>query len=280
MLTIRSRVTTSSFHPLTWWLWAVLLATTLLLANTRAISVAIVTSTLVLALSMQRQTAGFYTFRCALRFAVIAFCFRMFIAIFIGVPMPGRTIFTLPQLQLPDFLVGIRIGGPVTTQRLLSGFDEAVLLVALILIFATANALSNPHSLLRILPQRFYGLGLAGVISTSVAPQAARGIERVRSARRLRGQSSHGIRSWRGVALPVLEDSLERSIDLAAGLESRGYGYFPRPTRYRPETWKFRDTLAISGGLYGLVIVIASPSSMIVAPILVALFVLTPVFSS
>ena len=280
MLTIRSRVTTSSFHPLTWWLWAVLLATTLLLANTRAISVAIVTSTLVLALSMQRQTAGFYTFRCALRFAVIAFCFRMFIAIFIGVPMPGRNIFTLPQLQLPDFLVGIRIGGPVTTQRLLSGFDEAVLLVALILIFATANALSNPHSLLRILPQRFYGLGLAGVISTSVAPQAARGIERVRSARRLRGQSSHGIRSWRGVALPVLEDSLERSIDLAAGLESRGYGYFPRPTRYRPETWKFRDTLAISGGLYGLVIVIASPSSMIVAPILVALFVLTPVFSS
>lgn len=280
MLTIRSRVTTSSFHPLTWWLWAVLLATTLLLANTRAISVAIVTSTLILALSMQRQTAGFYTFRWALRFAVIAFCFRMFIAIFIGVPMPGRTIFTLPQLQLPDFLVGIRIGGPVTTQRLLSGFDEAVLLVALILIFATANALSNPNSLLRILPQRFYGLGLAGVISTSVAPQAARGIERVRSARRLRGQSSHGIRSWRGVALPVLEDSLERSIDLAAGLESRGYGYFPRPTRYRPEMWKFRDTLAISGGLYGLVIVIASPSSMIVAPILVALFVLTPVFSS
>jgi len=144
MLTIRSRVTTSSFHPLTWWLWAVLLATTLLLANTRAISVAIVTSTLVLALSMQRQTAGFHTFRWALRFAVIAFCFRMFIAIFIGVPMPGRTIFTLPQLQLPDFLVGIRIGGQVTTQRLLSGFDEAVLLVALILIFATANALSNP----------------------------------------------------------------------------------------------------------------------------------------
>ena len=280
MLTIRSRVTTSSFHPLTWWLWAVLIATTLLLANTRAISVAIVTSTLILALSMQRQTAGFYTFRWALRFAVIAFCFRMFIAIFIGVPMPGRTIFTLPQLQLPDFLVGIRIGGPVTTQRLLSGFDEAVLLVALILIFATANALSNPNSLLRILPQRFYGLGLAGVISTSVAPQAARGIERVRSARRLRGQSSHGIRSWRGVALPVLEDSLERSIDLAAGLESRGYGYFPRPTRYRPEMWKFRDTLAISGGLYGLVIVIASPSSMFVAPILVALFVLTPVFSS
>ena len=280
MLKIRRRVITSSFHPLTWWLWAVLLATTLLAANTRAVSIAIVTSTLILAFSMQRYTAGFHTFHLALRFAIIAFCFRMFIAIMIGVPMPGRTIFTLPQLHLPDFLVGIRIGGPVTTQRLFSGFDEAVLLVALILLFATANSMSNPHGLLRILPKRFYGFGLAGVISTSVVPQAVRGIERVRRARRLRGQSSHGMRSWRGVALPVLEDSLERSIDLAAGLESRGYGYFPRPTRYRPDRWKFRDTLAISGGLYCLVIVIASSGSLIVAPILVALFVLTPVFSS
>jgi energy-coupling factor transport system permease protein len=280
MQKIRSQEASSSFHPLTWWLWAVLLAATLLLANTRAISTAIVISTLVLAFLMQRQVHWFHTFRWTLRFAVIAFCFRIFIAIMIGVPMPGKTMFTLPQLQLPDFFVGIRIGGPVTTQRLLSGFDEAILLVALILLFATANALSNPHSLLRILPKRFYGLGLAGVISTSVAPQAVRGIERVRSARRLRGQSSHGIRSWRGVALPVLEDSLERSIDLAATLESRGYGYFPRPTRYRPDTWKFRDTLAISGALYCFLFVIASSSSWIYAPILVAIFLLTPVFSS
>lgn len=203
----------------------------------------------------------------------------MLIAILIGVPMPGRTLFTIPQVQLPEMFVGIRVGGPVTSQRLLSGFDEAILLVALILIFATANALSNPHSLLRILPRRFYGVGLASVISSSVAPQAARGIERVRNARRLRGQNSRGITSWRGIALPVLEDSLERSIELAASLESRGYGYFPSPTRYRPEIWKIRDTLAISGALYSLILIISSNSSSLLVSIIVAIFVLTPVFA-
>lgn len=204
----------------------------------------------------------------------------MVIAILIGVPMPGRTIFSLPEIYLPELFVGIRLGGPVTTQRLLSGFDEAILLVALILLFAAANALSNPHSLLRILPKRFYGIGLATVMSSSVAPQAARGIERVRNARRLRGQNSRGLSSWRGVALPVLEDSLERSIDLAASLESRGYGYFPRPTKYRPEIWRVRDTLAISGAAYSLLISIALSNTGLLVPIIIGIFSLSPVFAS
>ena len=204
----------------------------------------------------------------------------MLIALLIGVPMPGRTLFVLPQITLPELFVGIRVGGPVTTQRLLSGFDEAILLVSLILLFATANALSNPHSLLRVLPRRFYGIGLASVISSSVAPQAASGIERVRKARRLRGQKSSGLRSWRGIALPVLEDSLERSIDLAASLESRGYGYFPNPTRYRPELWKMKDTLAISGAAYSLVLITITSSTGLLIPLLVSLFALTPVFVS
>lgn len=263
-----------------WWLWAALLCAALLLADSHWISIALVVSTLLVTQALRSTSPWSRTFDWALRLACIAFCFRMMIAILIGVPMPGEILFTIPQMQLPDLFVGIRIGGPITSQRLLSGFDEAILLVALILLFATANALSNPHSLLRVLPKKFYGIGLASVISSSVAPQAARGIERVRNARRLRGQNSRGLRSWRGIALPILEDSLERSIDLAASLESRGYGYFPRPTRYRPEMWKFRDTLAISGAVYSLILTASWSSSSLFIPLLVALFVLTPVFAS
>lgn len=277
---LRSRTTTSSFHPLTWWLWAALLCTALLIADSRWISIALVFSTIVVAQALRSTSPWSQTFDWALRLASIAFLIRMVIAILIGVPMPGQILFTIPQVQLPELFVGIRVGGPVTSQRLLSAFDEAVLLVALILLFATANALSNPHSLLRILPRRFYGVGLASVISSSVAPQAARGIERVRNARRLRGQNSRGLKSWRGVALPVLEDSLERSIDLAASLESRGYGYFPRPTRYRPEKWKLRDTLAVSGAAYSLIVLATFSSSNLLIHVIVALCVLTPVFAS
>lgn len=199
------------------------------------------------------------SFTWVARLAIFVFIFRMLIGILIGVPMPGSILFTLPQVQLPDFLVGIRLGGPVTNQRLASVFEESALLVALIFLFATANALSNPHSLLRVLPRRFYGVGLAGVIATSIAPQTAKSINRVRSAKRLRGQKTTTLRSWRGIAMPVLEDSLERSIDLAASLESRGYGYFNKPSRYRPESWNLRNTLGISGILYCLATLLILP---------------------
>lgn len=209
--------------------------------------------------------------------ALLVFTFRMLIGILIGVPMPGSVLFTLPQIQLPEFLVGIRLGGPVTNQRLFSVFQESALLVALIFLFAAANALSNPHSLLRVLPRRFYGVGLAGVIATSIAPQTVKSIVRVRNAKRFRGQKTTNLRSWRGIAMPVLEDSLERSIDLAASLESRGYGYFSKPTRYRPERWTLRNTLGISGILYCMVALLIFPDfSYSYYAILLFLLSLTP----
>jgi energy-coupling factor transport system permease protein len=229
----------------------------------------------------RNSTYWFQTFHWALRFAAIAFLFRMAIGFLIGVPMPGTVILTLPQIQLPEIFVGIRVGGVVTSQRLLTAFDEALLLVALILVFASANALSNPHNLLRVLPKRFYGIGLASVIASSVAPQTARSITRVRSAKRLRGQPSEGLQSWRKIALPVLEDSLERSIDLAASLESRGYGYFKNPTRYRPERWGARESLALSGPIYALLaIALLNISSPIIFSLILFICISTPVLIS
>ena len=270
-----------SFHPLFWWFWAVLMSTLLFIIDQPLLSFGFIVISIALVWFFRSGSYWYKTFAWAVRFAAIAFFIRMAIGFLIGVPMPGRTLFTIPQVNLPDFLVGIRVGGPVTSQRLLSTLEEALTLSALILIFAAANSLSNPHSLLRVLPKRFYGIGLASVIASSVAPQTARSILRVRNAKRLRGQQSSGIRSWRNVAMPVLEDSLERSIDLAASLESRGYGYFKNPTRYRPEKWQRRDLLALSGPGYGLIVALAIPSlSPIIVGLLIPLFALTPVFAS
>ena len=277
---VSPRATTPTFHPLVWWLWATFLATSALLARSSLVSLLLIAATLLIHALLSSTTTWSRTFHWALRLALFAFTIRMLVAILLGVPMPGRTLFTLPHIQLPEFFVGIRLGGPVTSQRLASAFDEGVLFVALILIFATANSLSNPHGLLRILPKRFYGLGVAGVIASSVAPQTARSIERVRSARRLRGHRTGALRSWRGIALPVLEESLERSINLAASLESRGYGYFPKPTRYRPEKWKLRDYLAVSGPLY-ILFAIATTANVGLSLLGIVVFgALTPVMAS
>jgi energy-coupling factor transporter transmembrane protein EcfT len=266
------------FHPLFWWVWAVLTSGVVLVLDKTEISLAAIGSCLLMASRFKNSTYWRSSFKWILRLALIAFAFRMLIGFTIGVPMPGQVIFTLPQIQLPELLVGIRLGGPVTEQRLLLTLNEAALLAALILIFALANSLSNPHSLLKVLPRRFYGIGLASVIATSVAPQAARSISRVRTAKRLRGQSGSGLQSWKRIALPVLEDSLERSIDLAASLESRGYGYFPNTTRYRAQSWQLRDSLGVSGPAYLLIAIFIAGS---ISPWLIsALFLfltLTPV---
>ena len=270
-----------SFHPLFWWLWALTLLAILLVSNSKLTSISISMAAVALVLLKRSNTYWNKSFRWSLRLAALAFTLRMAIGVIIGVPMPGQVLFTIPSIKLPDLFVGIRLGGDVTSQRLSTAFGEATLLVALILIFAAASALSNPHELLRVLPRKYYGIGLATVIASSVAPQSARSIERVRAARRLRGESSTGIVSSRKVAIPVLEESLERSIDLAASLESRGYGYFPNPSRYRPHNWRSRETVALAAPIYALIFLFLVPaaSSALLAG-LVVIAVITPGFIS
>ena len=49
-------------------------------------------------------------------------------------------------------------------------------------------------------------------------------IAAVRQARRLRGIPTKGLRGLRGVAVPVLEGALDRSLQLATSMDARGYG--------------------------------------------------------
>lgn len=275
-----SQIRCNQFHPLMWWIWASALAFVVLFSNDKLVSSGAILATVLMVRLFPSDSYWYSTFRWALRLACIAFTIRMLIGFVIGVPMPGKTLFKLPEISLPEFLVGVRLGGPVTTSRLDSALQEALLLSALILIFAAANALSNPHSILRVLPRRFYGVGVSAVIASSVAPQTAQSIARVRRAKRLRGQHVSGVKSWRSTALPVLEDSLERSIDLAASLESRGYGYFPKPTRYRPINWQSKDFFAISGVIYLIVALFVTPQVPILSfAAAVFLLSLTPAVS-
>ena len=210
--------------------------------------------------------------RITIFIAIFALLFRMAISIFVGVPMPGRTLFTLPQLQLPRIFVGITIGGPVTSDRLFYSFREVLLFISLIIVTGVANALSSPHRMLRVLPARFYSFGLAMTIANTFLPMTANSAKRVSLAMRMRGQPN----SPRRLAIPVLEEALERSVDLAASLESRGYGGKFRHSRYRPERWTSDESLAISGLVLLLVISFIAPISGVVLTFFFGLFAITP----
>jgi energy-coupling factor transporter transmembrane protein EcfT len=51
----------------------------------------------------------------------------------------------------------------------------------------------------------------------------------------------------------VLEESLERALDLSAAMESRGFGYHKKPTKYRPEGLSNLDLTTIAVALYLLI---------------------------
>ncbi len=118
-----------------------------------------------------------------------------------------------------------------------------------------ANALANPKRLLRALPGALHEIGSAVVVSVSVAPQLAESVQRVRRARQLRGDTTRGIRAVPAVAMPVLEDTLERSLLLAAAMDSRGYGRaeaVPRGHRLLTGAVTLGGLLATAVGMYGV----------------------------
>ena len=231
-----------SFHPLTWWCGAIAIAIAVSVAHHTAFNLAVVGGMSFIVYRVNRnaidQSPWSRGLWFALKIAAIIIVIRTFIGIAIGVPIPGNTLFELPIVDLPEWMAGIRIGGAITQERLTFAFAEGVQIATLICIFATATSLTSPHRLLRQMPIFIYEFGVALVIATSVLPQLVMSATRIKSAQRMRGIQRRG---WAGVALPLLEESLARSLDLAAAMDSRGYGYSRTRSRYRREKMLLHD---------------------------------------
>ena len=182
------------------------------------------------------------SFLLSLRIGAIILTIRTVVGILIGVPIPGTKLFSIPTLDLPSWMPGIRIGGVVTLERLSSSLHEGVIIATMIALFGAATSLTSPHKLLRVTPSFIYEIGITLVIATSLFPQLAASARRIRTAQKLRGFEKLELRS---IAIPLLEESLSRSLQLAAAMDARGYGISRKRSRYRPLPWLMRDNLAL-----------------------------------
>lgn len=194
------------------------------------------------------------SFYWALKLAFAVIIFRVFIGVIIGVPVPGHTLFTIPNIPLPNWMAGITLGGPVTWERVSSTVIESLNIASIIAIFGAATSLTNPRAVLRSMPPIFYEVGMVLVIATTLTPQLVGNLKRIRIAQKIRGISSSKFLSWRQIAMPLLEDSLARALDLAAAMDSRGYGYSRQRSKYRPQKFTFKDALLISTGFIFLAV--------------------------
>lgn len=195
------------------------------------------------------------SFWFSLRLGAMILFIRTIVGVLIGVPIPGTKLFTVPILPLPSWIAGIRIGGVVTQERLLSSMHEGLIIIAVICLFGAAVSLTSPHKLLRVTPIVIYEFGVATVIATSALPQLVKSVGRIRRARTLRGDENP---SWRSIAIPLLEDSLSRSLELAAAMDSRGYGVSRKRSRYRPIPWQQLDSVVVASALSALVLALVA----------------------
>lgn len=235
-----------SLHPLTWWLWSIALIVTVIRANSALFSALVIAGA---ALIVWRWAGDFpwsQSFWFSLRLGTFILIVRAITGVLIGVPIPGTKIFELPILPLPDWMAGIRIGGVITEERLTSSLHEGLIIVSVIALFGAAVSLTSPHKMLRVLPVIVYEFGVAIVIATSSLPQLVSSYSRIKRARILRGDEKAKFKS---IALPLLEEALAKSLDLAAAMDSRGYGVSRVRSRYRPIKWRSTDTAIFSSGV-------------------------------
>jgi energy-coupling factor transport system permease protein len=216
-----------ALHPVAWWCWALGLATAASRTSNPLLLVLIV-AVLGLAVTLRRTQAPWARgYRYYLLMAAVVIGIRItFSVVFTSGPATAGAIWlNLPVVRMPSWFTGVRIGGPVSAQAVLSAGIDGARLACLLCCIGAANTLANPKRALRVLPGALYELGVAVTVALSVAPQLVESVQRVRRARRLRGYGAgRRFAVLRGIAIPVLHDALERSLLLAAAMDSRGYG--------------------------------------------------------
>jgi energy-coupling factor transport system permease protein len=211
-------------HPVAWWCWAIGLAAGASSTTNPLLLLLLVAVASVCVVACRSDQPWARSFRLYLWLALFVLVVRIVFRVLLGGNDAGHVLFTLPEIPLPDWAAGISLLGPFSREELLAAVYEGLRLAALLVAAGAANALANPKRLMKSLPPALYEIGTAMVVAITVLPQLADSARRVRAAQQLRGGSHGRVRGLRRLLVPTLEDALERSLALAAGMDARGYG--------------------------------------------------------
>ncbi len=213
-----------NLHPGAWWLWALGLAAAASRTQNPVPLLLILVVTGFVVAARRSSAPWARSYGAFLKLSLLVIVVRIVFQVLLSSGSEGPTVlFTLPELSLPAS-TGLKVGGVVSLEAFLQALYEGLQLATILCCVGAANALGSARRLLRYVPGALYEVGVASVIALTFAPQLVTDASRVRQAHRLRGRRTRGLRSMRRLAMPVLEGALERSVELAAAMDSRGYG--------------------------------------------------------
>ncbi|WP_399091571.1 energy-coupling factor transporter transmembrane protein EcfT [Streptomyces sp. BBFR2] len=261
----------TALHAGAWWLWALgLAAAASRTTNPLLLGLLIAVAGYVVA-ARRTDAPWARSYGAFVKLGLLVLGIRLVFAFVLGSPIPGtHVLVTLPELPLPDWARGVRVGGRVTAEGMVFALCDGLKLATLLICVGAANALASPARLLKSLPGALYEAGVAVVVAMTFAPHLVADVRRLRAARRLRGRPDRGFVALLQVGLPVLEGALERSVALAGAMDARGYGRraeVPRAVRRITAALTLGGLLGVCAGTYGL---LAQAGAVLGLPLLLA----------
>ncbi|MGW8362545.1 energy-coupling factor transporter transmembrane protein EcfT [Streptomyces wedmorensis] len=246
----------NALHAGAWWVWALGLAVAAS-RTTNPLLLGLLVGVAGYVVAARRTDAPWArSYGAFVKLGLFVVALRVVFSLLLGSPIPGtHVLFTLPEVPLPDWAQGVRIGGRVTAEQLVFALYDGAKLATLLICVGAANALASPARLLKSLPGALYEAGVAVVVAMTFAPNMVADVARLRTARRLRGRTTGGVRAVLRIGLPVLEGALERSIAVAASMDARGYGRtarVPASVRRTTNVLTLGGLLGVCAGSYGL----------------------------
>ncbi|PID54462.1 MAG: cobalt ABC transporter permease [Micrococcales bacterium] len=241
-------------HPVAWWVWAFGLVALV----TRTVNPWITAPVICLAVLVswvRRPVEARSVLPVFLFVGAVGLVIRLLAGVFVGGGSGVTVLGTLPRLEFGGPLTAVGVGGQITVEAVLRAVYFGLQLMAILACVGAANDLAPPHRLLKYVPASLYEVGTAVVVAVSFAPQLAGYARQIRAARRLRGHDGWGVREVSALLAPVLAAAMDRCWQLAASMESRGFGRVSAAGRDRQRgrtTLTFTGLVTMVAGSYGL----------------------------
>jgi energy-coupling factor transport system permease protein len=232
-------------HPVAWWAWAAGLAIAASTTTNPLLLAGLMVSAGVVVELRKPVAPWARSFSFFVKLAILVVAIRVLAQVLIGAPGGTITVIPLPGADLPEWLAGIRLGGDVMLEPVLAAFYDGLRLAAILVVIGAASSLASPARLLKSVPAAVYEVGVSVVVAATFLPQLVADVSRVRANRRLRGRRETGVRGFAAASMPVLHGAMDRSIMLAAAMDSRGYGR----AGHRSPTERSLSTAALLAGL-------------------------------
>jgi energy-coupling factor transport system permease protein len=215
-------------HTLSWIAWVfMVMAVSLATTNPYYLTVVLL-SVLLVSVFAPKTATGAAGLRALLFFGAGALTLSAAVSVVNG-NAGSHVFFTVPGPNLPGWMGGLRLGGPVTAEGLVYNVTRGLAVLCIFVAFGVFNAAVSPIRVLRTAPAALFHAGLVVTIGLTLLPSSMEDLRRIREMQALRGMAT-GLRQLPGLVVPAVIGGLERSMRLAEAMEARGYAAADPPS--------------------------------------------------